>query len=198
MNEILYKFTSWWQNLGLILIGYLFIQNFNFITLGIYMVLGAVLLIYAHVLDDFKFKMIRIIEYVIFGILLILREINFLSIFQSLLIFIIVVFLCPLYTLWAKRHPISAFYKGFAYPALFWLPFANFSLEALPLYFLVSVLATISEIFHDAHHFEQDKKEGRFTTAHLLNFKTTGNVRRRVRLVIFSIGVILLIYLILI
>jgi hypothetical protein len=184
VNEILYKFSSWWQHLGLVLLGIFFLKLFSPIAF-FYLFLGGLLLCFAHSLDDRKKFSIILLAAIIFLI-------SFLSWFQILLSFLIIL-LCFGY-LYAKNYPISAFYKGFGYSLLFFLPFSNFQPTSLPFYFFISTIASISEIFHEANHFEQDKKEGRFTTAHLLNFKISNEGRKRWKVVLIAIGIILLIY----
>jgi hypothetical protein len=181
---MIYKFSSWWHLSGLVLLGIFFLKLFNPIAF-FYIFLGVLLLWFAHSLDDKK-------KFSVILLTVIIVLIPFLSQFQVLLSFLIIL-LCFGY-LYAKKYPISAFYKGFGYSLLFFLPFTSFELVSLPFYFLISTIASISEIFHEANHFEQDKKEGRFTTAHLLNFKISNKGRKRWKVALTAIGIILLIY----
>ncbi len=159
---MLYKFRSWWQHLGLIL-------------------LGIFLIAFAHAFDDRK----KI--WIIYLLVVILLSFS-LSPFQ-ILVESILLAMFVLYSIFSK-YPFSAFYKGFGWGLLFLLPLDSFNLWYVP----ISLIATTSEIFHEANHFEQDKKEGRFTTAHLLNFRISKEGRRRWKKILLLIGVVLLIY----
>lgn len=190
LNKIFYKIDQWWQNLGLLLLGYFFIHSFNIYSFVFYVFLGLFLLSLAHSIDDDK--MIRTCAYLLVSEVLIMLTMNLfhLTIFYLMLVAMFV------YE-FAKSTPISAIYAGVAYPLGFWIPFSSFNVTALSLFFLICVLSIISELFHEAQHYDIDLKEHRKTTAIYLNFKTTKEVRNHVKLAIISIGVILLIYLML-
>ena len=97
----------------------------------------------------------------------------------------------------AKRYPISAFYKGFAYSLLFFLPFRSFNPASLSLYAFLGILATISEISHEAHHSEKDAREGYCTTARFLNLKFGLMQRMLVKAITGMIGIIVIMLVIL-
>ena len=185
----MYKFTSWWQHLGLLLIGFFF---FNVLSVGIiiYVFIASLILAYLHSLDDRK----RIC--ILYASLLIIIS-SMLSVFQTFIIYLFVFILGPLYTFYISKKPISAFYKGFGFSLLMFIPAKVFALNSIPLYILLSLVGIISELFHEAEHFEQDKKEGRTTTAIYFNFKATKGTRNKIKLATITIGVVLLICLIL-
>ena len=179
---MLYKFKSWWQHLGLILLGIFLIKLFNF-SAFVYLFLGFLLLSFAHSIDDGKKISLVYLLLIIF-----VTVMSKLSSFQIILVGVIIG-LSLLYKI-AKKYPFSAFYKGFGYTSLFLLPIGSFNLW----YFPISLIASFSEIIHEAHHFEQDKKEGRFTTAHLLNFRISREGRKKWKLILGVIGLSLLLY----
>jgi len=177
---MLYKFKFWWQHVGLILLGIFSVKLFN-IQAIYYLVLGLFLIAFAHAFDDRK----KI--WIVYLLVVVLLSFN-LSFFQ-ILIESILLGMFVLYSIFSK-YPISAFYKGFGWGLLFLIPAGSFNLWYIP----VSLVASLSEIFHEANHFETDKEEGRFTTAHWLNFKINKRVRRKWKLILGIIGLILLSY----
>jgi hypothetical protein len=91
----------------------------------------------------------------------------------------------------AKKYPISAVYQGFGYALLFWIPATYFSMAALGLYLVLGALGTLSEIAHEAQHYDKDRQHGRFTTAHLLNLKIDETGRYAFRAFIMLVGLII-------
>lgn len=182
LQVIFHKFKEWFHILGLIFLGVTLVKLFNFLAVY-YFVLGFFLLLFAHSLDDKKLFS----SFFSFSGIILLSIVHVNS-FQILIVTSIML-LCVLYKV-VKKYPFSAFYKGFGYSLLFLLPLNSFNF----FYFPISFLATISEIFHEAEHFEQDKKEGRFTTAHLLNFKISKEGRRKWKLILIIIGSGLFLY----
>lgn len=180
LNEAFYRIKDWWHILGLVLLGLALIKTFN-LQILFYLFLASSLIAFGHAFDDRK----RIS--LVYLIVIILMSFD-LSVYQ-IIIEIILLSMFVLYSL-AKYYPISAFYKGFGWSLLFLLPVGSFNLWYIP----ISLLASTSEIIHEANHFEQDKKEGRFTTAHLLNFKTSKEGRKKWRLILIAIGFGLLFY----
>jgi len=89
----------------------------------------------------------------------------------------------------AKRYPISAFYKGFAYSLLFFLPFRSFNPASLSPYAFLGILATISEISHEAHHSEKDARDGYYTTARYLGIQFSLLERMLVKGIVSIIGI---------
>ena len=118
-------------------------------------------------------------------VLLFLRGLTF---FQWFILDFILL-LIMLYPL-VKRYPISAFYKGFGYSILFFLPFRSFNPASLSVYAVLGVLATISEISHEAHHSEKDARDGYYTTARYLGIKFNLMQRIYVKAVTGIAGVI--------
>jgi len=175
-----YKFKSWWYILGLVLLGIFSVKPFN-VQAIYYLVLGLFLIDFAHAFEDKK----RI--WTVYLLVVALLSFN-LSFFQ-ILIESILLEMFVLYSIFSK-YPISAFYKGFGWGILFLLPIGSFN----PWYIPISLIASLSEIFHEANDFETDKKEGRYTTAHWLNFKINRKVRRKWKLILGIIGLILLSY----
>ena len=184
---MIYKFKKWWQHLGLVLLGFFFNQTFNS-SLFFFLILGGSLLAFAHTFDD---KKKSCFSYLVLSCVLSI----FLNISQILtvLIILILIFLYPK----IKYYPISALYKGFGYSLWFLLPFESINISAMLFYLLLGFIATISEVSHEAEHFEKDKREGIFSTAILLNLKINKRERLYIKSVIISIGIFLLIYLIL-
>jgi hypothetical protein len=178
INKIFYKFDKWFYHLGLVLIGIAYVKIFNFWAI-FYLILGTFLISFGHSLDDKK--RIAIIYWTV---------ILFLCIFLSLNQVLIILLLNALFFLYSKiqYYPISAFYKGFGWGLLFLIPIGSLSLW----YFPISLTASVSEIFHEAHHFDDDKRDGRKTTAIWLNFKTTKETRKKVKIITICIGLLLI------
>jgi len=162
----------------LVLLGIFFLKMFNAWAF-FYLALGFLMLTFAHSIDDRKYL------YAIPSLI----GIIFLNTVKFTLLTPIILVLCFLYEI-AKKYPISAFYKGFGYSLLFLLPIGFFNSWYIP----ISLLASVSEIFHEANHFEQDKKEGRFATAHLLNFKINKEVRKKWKIFLISMGLLMLLW----
>ena len=175
-----YKFKFWWQHLGLILLGVFLAKLFN-VQAIYYLILGLFLIAFAHAFDDRK----RI--WIIYLLVVVLLSFN-LSRLQ-ILVESILLGMFVLYSIFSK-YPFSAFYKGFGWGLLFLLPLNSFNLWYIP----ISLIASLSEIFHEANHFEIDKKEGRFTTAHLLNFRISKGGRKKWKIFLIITGLILLSY----
>jgi 4-hydroxybenzoate polyprenyltransferase len=140
------------------------------------------LLAFAHALDDKK-------KSSLLYLLLIIGLSFFVNSQQKILLFLIVL-LCFLYKI-AKKYPISAFYKGFGYSLLFFLPFSYLNFSAVLFYLFLGILASMSEILHEANHFEQDRKEKRFTTAHWLNLRIKKETRMKWKVFLVTFGLIL-------
>ena len=160
--KLLYKFKSWWNHLGLVVLGFFFIHDFS-LSLIYYLLLGFSLIVFGHAFPDKKK-----ISIVYLSIILIL------SFFATSIIQLMVtgiLFIMFIGYLKTQYLPVSAPYKGFGWGLLFLLPLDHLSFSSILFYFFLSIIATISEVFHEAEHFKQDKKEGRTTTAIWLNFK---------------------------
>ncbi len=192
---MVYKISEWWQHLGLILLGFFFNYSFN-MSVFYFLFLGFSLLSFAHAFDDNKKTSIFFFFLIIFLLFYGFFVQSYVIFFQIVLIIIILI-LCSLYTFKINCMPISAFYKGFGYSLLFFLPFKNLNFSAVLFYVLLSCIALMSEITHEAAHFEEDKKEKKFTTAIFFNIKINKNRRYYFKTIFIIIGLILLLYLIL-
>ena len=183
---MLYKFDQWWQHLGLTLIGVVFVKTFSPWTI-LCVFIAVMLLAFAHSFDDRK-------KYsIIYGILALVATIGLKTIFQMIIVLLIMA-LIYIYR-FAKYMPISAIYKAFGYSLFFFLPIEIPTLESVLLYFLLCSIAFVSELFHEASHYDIEKKEGRTTTAIFLNFKVNKNVRRKVKFIVLTTGIIILLFL---
>ena len=78
----------------------------------------------------------------------------------------------------AKKYPISAFYKGYAYSLLFFLPVPYITVNSIYVYLVLGFLASLSEIVHEAEHYYIDELDGRTTTAHILRLRFSKLQRR--------------------
>lgn len=184
---MIYKIKRWWQHLGLVLLGFFYSYNFN-LSLFYYLFLGFSLVAFGHAFCDKKKSSIFY-----FAIVLIL------SLYASPIQLLATTVLLVMYAGYLKVQyfPISAIYKGTGWSLLFLLPIKTLDLSSILFYFLLVVLTTVSEIFHEAYHYENDKKEGRTTTAIMLKFKINKEQRLYGKIIIISIGILLLTYLIL-
>jgi hypothetical protein len=153
----MYKIKEWWYLLGLILLGSAFVKSFSFLPFF----LGFFLLSFAHAWNDKKYWLSLVYWFFVVLFSLLVPS-------AQALIAHTTVFLSIIYDM-AQRYPISAFYKGLGWGLLFLLPIGYFTLAYIP----ISLLASFSEIIHEANHFDEDKEEGRLTTAHLLNLKVS-------------------------
>jgi len=181
LDEIVYKIDRWYYILGLVLLGMAYSNNFNFFTF----ITGAFLLAFAHAFDDRKIRGVFYLLVSLFSYFPFYT--NFLICFWLFLIIYVLIVFYP----FIKRTPISAFYKGYGYSLLFFLPFTSITIEAFTFYIMLGFIGTISEIFHEATHWKNDKKEGRFTTAHWLGIRISQKTREKWKILLFSFGLIL-------
>jgi len=177
----MYKIKQWWTTLGLVLLSIIYLKIFNLWAL-FYLLIGFFGLSFVHSLDDRKWHSL-----IYLGVIIYLSF--FLTTIQQILIVSSIVL--SFGYLYIKKYPMSAFYKGFGYSLLFFLPFTLITFDAIIFYLFLGTFATISETLHEAEHFNIDKKEGRLTTAHLINLKISGKTRTLSKSMIILVGVIL-------
>ncbi len=183
---MLYKFDQWWQHVGLTLIGIAFAKIFNFWAI-LYIFISIMLLAFAHSLDDRK-------KYsIIYAILAIIAAISLKTEFQMAILLLMII-LIYIYR-FAKYAPISAFYKAFGYSLLFFLPIETPTLGSILVYSLLCLIAFLSELFHEAEHYDIEKKEGRKTTAIYLHLKLNNNIRKKVKIMVLITGIAILLIL---
>jgi len=180
LGKIFYKIEGWYPLLGLPLISSLYLRDFSFFPVAF--ILSLLLLSLAHALDDGKPT--SIIYFLLALFISLLTD----TIQLTLVIFVLII----LYKFF-KRTPLSAFYVGFSYPTLLFFQFRP-SLGFFFLYLLFSILITISEFYHEAHHYEQDLREGRKTTAIYFGFKVDEAQRKEVRRCLIAVTVAVIVF----
>jgi len=182
--NLFYRIEHWWHFLGFILLGFFFINGFNF-SLFFYITLAFFLLIFTYTFHDRK--KIWLFYFILIFILSI-----FLTLFQQTIV-ILILMLSISYNKWFYKNAIGLFTTGFGFPLLFLLPFNFFNFNGFLFYLFLCLITTTGELLHAADHFEKDRKEGRFTMAILLNFKVNSKIRKYFKIFSIFLGVIFLI-----
>jgi hypothetical protein len=184
--EVFYKFQNWWGHLGLTLLGIAYLRIFD-LSIFVYLGIAYCMLLFSHLWDDKQPIAVKVAV----GTFLLFFLFLYAPAFWAM---ILAGIMCLGYDS-AKKTPLSALYKGFGYSLLFWLPFKEFDLNAVPIFFLISGIAIVSEITHEAEHYECDKSEGRYTTAHALGIKMSHEDRVKLKIFIMLLGLALLVIL---